>query len=269
MSKRQDAVQEPAGDTQIRNFPLEASSNQTERAVQGVREMILRGELQAGERLTELSLVARLQVSRTPIRSALLRLTEEGLLEPASATGFVVRSFSEDEVFDSIEIRGTLEGLAARRAAERGLSPELQTQMRQCLAQIESLLAESSPGGTHLSRYAALNGRFHALIMAAADSAMLNNTLDKILNLPFASPSAFVEVQSHLPGSLEILRQAQAQHWDILDALLSRSSARAEPLMREHARSARKNLELVLADQTARQQMHGASLIRSTPTQGQ
>src|SRR5215467_9313490 len=79
-----------------------------------LREMILQGSFQAGERISELPLVAMLGVSRTPIR-----LAHEGLLEPYPTGGFVVRSFTLDDVWDSIQMRGTLEGMAARLAAER------------------------------------------------------------------------------------------------------------------------------------------------------
>lgn len=243
-------------------FPDAAAANQTERAVLGIRELVLRGTFRAGERLTEVALSARLGVSRTPIRSALLRLTDEGLLEPAANTGFVVRGFSQAEIADAIELRGTLEGLAARMAAERCTTPERLAAMRACLGQIDELLAGAVPGDSHLARYSALNAEFHRLLLDAAESAMLQGAMAKIAALPFASPSAFFEAQATLPGSLDILRHAQRQHWDIVEAIAERSSARAEPLVREHARNALKNLELVLRDQAALQQLAGGALIR-------
>ena len=82
--------------------------------------MILRGDLAPGERLAELALAERLGVSRTPIRQALPALAREGLLAAAGRRGYVVRSFSPQDVVDAIETRGLLEGLAARRVAERG-----------------------------------------------------------------------------------------------------------------------------------------------------
>ena len=85
-----------------------------------LREMILRGELAPGERLAEVALAERLGVSRTPIRQALPALAREGLLAAAGRRGYVVRSFSPQDVIDAIETRGLLEGLAARRIAERG-----------------------------------------------------------------------------------------------------------------------------------------------------
>src|SRR3712207_9361547 len=97
------------------------SLTQTMKAQFALRELVLRGELNPGERVSELQMVERLGVSRTPVRMALVRLEEEGLLEAIPSGGFAVRAFSEREVFEAIEIRGTLEGLAARLAAERGI----------------------------------------------------------------------------------------------------------------------------------------------------
>src|SRR5688572_17957425 len=106
-----------------------------------LREMILRGELAPGERLAEVALAERLGVSRTPIRQALPALAREGLLAAAGRRGFVVRSFSPEDVLDAIETRGLLEGLAARRVAERGAGKELLEKLKVCLAEGDSILA--------------------------------------------------------------------------------------------------------------------------------
>src|SRR5215468_7256954 len=96
-----------------------AVDSQIGRAFIGLREMLLHGELARGERLSELPLVARLGMSRTPIRLALERLAHIGLLETPATGGFSVREFTISEVQDAIEVRGVLEGTAARLAAER------------------------------------------------------------------------------------------------------------------------------------------------------
>src|SRR5437762_2259806 len=93
--------------------------SQNARTLLRLREMLFKGEFQRGERLSELPLVARLGVSRTPIRLALERLAHEGLLETSRSGGFVVREFTIDAVWDAIDVRGVLEGTAARLAAER------------------------------------------------------------------------------------------------------------------------------------------------------
>ena len=96
----------------------EGSASQAVKAQLRLREMILAGELPGGSRIAELAIVEKLGVSRTPIRAALMRLEQEGLLETLPNGGFAVRTFSEREVADAIELRGTVEGLAARLAAQ-------------------------------------------------------------------------------------------------------------------------------------------------------
>lgn len=243
-------------------IPLSRDASQTDRAILGIRDLVLRGEFKAGDRLTELALVEILGVSRTPIRAALQKLAEEGLLEAAQATGYLVRGFTESEIFDAIEVRGAIEGLAARMAAERGVSQVMLRDMRDCLAKIDEVLAKATLGDEHLGRFSTLNARFHELLLGASGSDMVRHAMSRVVSMPFAAPNAFVLVQAQIPGSLEILKFAQAQHYEILNAIEERSSARVEPLVREHARNARKNLELVLRNTDALRHLVGAPLIR-------
>src|ERR671911_2570425 len=142
------------------------SASQTLKAQLALRELVLRGELRPGERVSELQMVERLGVSRTPVRTALARLAEEGLLESIPSGGFAVRAFSEREVFEAIEIRGTLEGLAARLAAERGASSEELDRMSGCLDAIDAVVLGKKPTVDDISRYVELNAQFHGLIVA-------------------------------------------------------------------------------------------------------
>src|SRR5271170_7837233 len=107
-----------------------SDDSQTGRTLLNLRGMLLRGDFQPGERISELPLVARLGVSRTPIRLALDRLAHEGLLEASPTGGFVVRAFTLEDVWDAIETRGILEGAAARLAAERLEDPSELTVLR-------------------------------------------------------------------------------------------------------------------------------------------
>src|SRR5215831_18515207 len=109
---------------------LSSSDTQTGRLVLALREQILHGEFSPGERLTEIGLASRLKASRTPIRLALERLANEGLLDPIPSGGFRLRSFSLSDIQDAIEIRGVLEGTAARFAAERLATPEELAQVK-------------------------------------------------------------------------------------------------------------------------------------------
>src|SRR5688572_33397678 len=112
------------------------------RAQLRLREMVLAGELPGGTRIAELAIVEKLGVSRTPIRAALMRLEQEGLIESLPNGGYAVRTFSEREASEAIELRGTVEGLSARLAAERGAAPDVLRQARECLEQIDGVLSQ-------------------------------------------------------------------------------------------------------------------------------
>lgn len=224
---------------------LEGSS-QAVKAQQRLRELILAGQLPAGTRIAELALVERLGMSRTPIRAALMRLGEEGLLQALPGGGYAVRTFSEREVADAIELRGTLEGLAARLAAERGVRQVLLQEASACLDQIDALLQPGTLDDDHFSGYVRLNARFHRLLAEMADSALLVREIERASGLPFASPSGFVGVQAHTPDARDTLVVAQHQHRQVLQAVAQREAGRAESLMREHSRIARHHLGLAL-----------------------
>lgn len=224
---------------------LEGSS-QAVKAQQRLRELILAGQLPAGTRIAELALVERLGMSRTPIRAALMRLGEEGLLQALPGGGYAVRTFSEREVADAIELRGTLEGLAARLAAERGVRQVLLQEASACLDQIDALLQPGTLNDDHFSGFVRLNARFHRLLAEMADSALLVREIERASGLPFASPSGFVGVQAHTPDARDTLVVAQHQHRQVLQAVAQREAGRAESLMREHSRIARHHLGLAL-----------------------
>src|ERR1700736_688165 len=95
-------------------------TSQTMRAQLRLRELILSGEFGHGDRMSELPLVERLGVSRTPVRLAPAKLEHEGLLRALPAGGYVVTEFTRSDIEDATELRGVLEGTAARFAAERG-----------------------------------------------------------------------------------------------------------------------------------------------------
>lgn len=236
--------------------------SQTVRAQLRLRELIVGGELQPGSRIAELSLVERLGASRTPIRMALVRLQEEGLLEALPNGGFAVKDFSEHDIHDAIELRGTLEGLAARLAAERGTSAVLLAEARDCLACIDELLAPRELSEDSFSGYVEQNGRFHALLAEMAGSDLVQRQLDRAKTLPFASPNGFVMVQSTGPGARDSLIVAQAQHRAVIEAIVQHEGSRAEALMREHARIAHQNLRDALQSHQRLQLVPGASLIR-------
>jgi len=210
-----------------------------------LREMILRGELAPGERLAELTLAERLGVSRTPIRQALPALAREGLLAAAGRRGYVVRSFSPQDVLDAIETRGLLEGLAARRIAERGMGTALLEELRKCLVEGDAILGKRKFESADEQRYGEMNGRFHALIVDGGGSRIVADHLARNDHVPFASARA-VAFSRDLSELVPILNYAHRQHHVIVQALENREAARAEALMREHASPVKEVLNLKL-----------------------
>ena len=239
----------------------EPAGSQAVKAQLRLREMILAGELDSGARIAEVAVSEMLGVSRTPVRSALMRLEQEGLLEALPNGGYAVRTFSERDVSDAIELRGTLEGLAARLAAERGAPPMVLREARACLARIDELLREPALDVAAFSRYVEFNGQFHALLSELSGSMVISQQLERVVNLPFASPSGFVVVQANSPAARDMLVIAQDQHWQVLDAIEAREGSRAEALMREHSRIAQRNLREVLHG-AAHHPLPGVQLIR-------
>jgi GntR family transcriptional regulator of vanillate catabolism len=227
-----------------------------------LRQLILDGQLKPGERVPELALVEHTGVSRTPIRAALIQLAEEGLLEPSTSGGFFVRQFDEQEVFDAIDLRGTLEGAAARRAAERRLSNEQLAPLRDCVGAMDAIATSKRLDLQHFSDYVRLNEQFHSLLVEFANSAVLSRAIDRVLALPFASPSAFVLAQSELPQSNKILMTAQEHHRAILKAIASGDGELAEKLAREHSTLAKRNLHVAGTQELPMRRVVGGNLIK-------
>jgi GntR family transcriptional regulator of vanillate catabolism len=234
--------------------------SQTTKATLGIRELVLEGELVPGERVPEVALAQRLGVSRTPLRIALSTLAHEGLLEPLGGGGFVVRAFTRADIGDAIELRGVLEGAAARLAAERLRSPTELEPLVEAAAQLDEVVEHLSPES--ILRYVELNDTYHEALVELAKSPTLARAIAHAVVLPFASPGALLSSQAVLPRSREILVVAQHQHRVLIDAIRAGHGARAEEIGREHARLAQLNLDLVLDNHDALAQLQGAPLLR-------
>lgn len=189
-----------------------------------IRDMIVSGRLADGARVPEASLAGMLGMSRTPVRQALLLLAHEGLLLEHATRGYVVRGVSRADIVDAIDLRGVIEGMAARRLAENGAPSHVIEELRQCLADGDRILARGCFDESDDSRYGDMNIQFHALIVRAARSPMIEQALARTVRL--SKPDL----------TLEMLVYAQLQHHAILEALQQGQGARVEALMQEHTR---------------------------------
>ncbi|MCT9117885.1 GntR family transcriptional regulator [Cupriavidus gilardii] len=219
-------------------------ASQIERVTMELRRRILAGELQAGERIREVQFSGELSVSRTPLRLALGELEKEGLLERLPTRGFRVRQVTLDEVAMAIDVRGTLEGMAARLLAEQGVTREVLEELQACVDEgrllvEQALLGHDTPVDT--ARWAAMNARFHRALVEGAANPALASALDHIARTPMAGPGALGAAGVQPSLELAFVQRAQFDHEDVVRAIVAHEGARAEALMREHARRSRDN----------------------------
>ncbi len=200
-----------------------------------LRKAILEGEFEPGEKLAEIPIADKLGVSRTPVRLAFRTLEQEGLLRKGEKRGYLVREFTDNDVQCALEVRGALEGLAARRLAERGLTEETKEKLKACIEAEHELLSKGYLNESDVEIWSELNTRFHKTIINASGSAPIVDAIARNNHLPFASYDSLIIDDKALDKEYQKLHFAHLQHRTVLDALLMGESARAEMLMREHA----------------------------------
>jgi GntR family transcriptional regulator of vanillate catabolism len=236
--------------------------SQAEKATIGLRSLIMEGAFHPNTRLREVALAERLGTSRTPLRQAMDTLVAEGLLERVESGGCRVTSLDIDDICDSIELRGVIEGTAARLAAERGADPELLAQGEALLEGLDRSVAE--PANIDFPTYVRLNGKFHNLLAKLPGSAVIQRELERVNRLPLASPTAFLREQDLVPDFMRSLIRAQGQHRAILEAIRDGEGTRAESVAREHARLARNNFAfLTKAEPHLATRIPGLALVTS------
>lgn len=200
-----------------------------------LRQMILSGELMSGQRLAEIPTAEELGVSRTPVRIAFRTLEQEGLLTKLPRRGYSVRQVTPEEITGSIEVRGVLEGLAARQAAEHGISAEHTKELIKLLQQGDALFAGGTINEEDLARYHDINKRFHQIIVEASHNPAIVEALSRNEHLPFASISALAFDKNNLQQEYRRFNFAHMQHHAAFDAIQHGQGSRAESIMREHA----------------------------------
>lgn len=201
-----------------------------------IRDAILDGTVSAGERINEVRFSKTLEVSRTPVRAALQALAGEGLLDYAPNRGFTVREFPLSAIVDAYEIRASLEGVAARFAAERGLSAEERAIIEESLVAGDKLLARGEFAEGDLTIYRGINGDFHDTLLSAARNRMLAEMIRICHHVPMSSSRNIVAFEHR------DVRRRHDDHHRIYDAIMAREPWRAEVLMREHVSGVKSSL---------------------------
>lgn len=200
-----------------------------------LRKMIISGEIPGGSRLAEIPTAEMLGVSRQPVRMAFRLLEQEGLLLKNPTRGYTVREISSKLIQDALEVRGVLEGLAAKKLAEKGLSLQQQEQLMQCILKIDPIFKKIELSNEDIEIYHHYNTIFHNTIIQGADNIAIVQALSKNNQLPMASAQALTYDKNNPLTEIRRLHHAHIQHCAIFNALKNRDSARAESLMREHS----------------------------------
>lgn len=211
----------------------DATENRVVRVTDQLRSMILDGTFQGGEHIREIDLANRLDVSRTPIRIALASLEREGLVVYAPNRGATVRTFKLEDIRDAYDVRAVLEGFAARRISEIGLSTISAEAMLNSVEALERLLAAGRGALNDEQRIAwrLLNRTFHDTIFREVGNDMLERLTRQTRQIPLVQ-HALVQADDR-----RRLLAYVAQHREILAAIRRREGTRADHLMQQHVLS--------------------------------
>jgi GntR family transcriptional regulator of vanillate catabolism len=211
-----------------------------------LREAILRGQFTPGQRMVEQQIAEQFGASRTPVRAAMASLEQEGLLQSSEGQGYTVRRYTAAEVEDAIDLRGYLEGMAARIVAEHGMTRKLENELLECLDAGDALFRHGTLDLDGYLAYTEMNDRYHSAILEACGSSPLQRAVRNNEALPFAAPSAMLPMQSGIEISEEWMRYAHQQHHMLFNAIRNGQGARAQALGMEHVEVPKMNLAVAL-----------------------
>ncbi len=197
---------------------------------QAIMEMDIYAEMEP-PKLDERRLAEELGVSRTPIREALLRLEQEGLVLTIPRRGAFVARKTKKEVLEMIQVWAALESMAARLATERASDQEI-ARLRGMFATLE----EGEKASAHIDEYSDQNIEFHQRIIGLSHSDLL---------IAMAA-SLFVHmrwIRAHTIGESDRVERSVIDHMHIIEALENRDTGLAEQLVRDHTLGLARHVE--------------------------
>ncbi|MEX0604275.1 MAG: GntR family transcriptional regulator [Marinobacter sp.] len=209
------------------------SQTRADDAFDCLQTAIVKGDLAPGEKIGEIELCARFNLTRGPLREALGRLESRGLLVRRPHAGVKVVSVSADELIELYHIRETMEGLAARQAAERMTDAEI-ADLYATLDSHETMIEQA-----HGQAYYQGEGDydFHHRIATGSRNAKLAQMLLGDLYYMVRMYRYRLSTSAGRP------HKALGEHRRIVEAIAQRDGELAEFLMRRHINAARKNIE--------------------------
>jgi len=198
----------------------------SERAYRELKQLILDNQLGPGSFLLELEGAARLGMSRTPVREAMVRLEQEGLVELRPRHGMRVLPISADALADIYEIITALEGAAAEAAARRGASAEELDALRRAVADMDTALDDDD-----LVAWSRADGRFHKLLVALGGNPRLAALVDQVAD---QAHRARIMTLGLRPKPVDSNRD----HAAVVQAIVDRDPIAARAIHERHRREA-------------------------------
>ncbi len=217
--------------TEPRLVPIQLDAYKPLREIvfETLREAILSGKLEPGERLMEIQLAEEMGVSRTPVREAIRKLELEGFVVMIPRKGAYVAGISHKDVTDVFEVRAALEALAAGLAAERATDEEIEKLDRSLLAYSEQTnkqdidgIVESDTGFHELLYKCSRNERLQSMI------TLLREIIQRVRTVSLSQPGRS--------------KDAVEEHRQIVDAIAERNVELAQHLAREHIYNAENSM---------------------------
>lgn len=200
--------------------PVESLDPFVDQVYRGLRRAISLGELPPGQRIPQAGVAASFGVSRQPVSHALHLLKQQGLIEAWGKKGFAVSEVQIDQIRELYEIRGALDGLAARLAAERvrsGALPSAGLHKAREVLDEASRLATDAP----IARILELELAFHREIYALSGNRAIERTLDQLW-------PHLLRAMALIHTRRKATRDAQSEHNDLLSAIAGGAPALAE-----------------------------------------
>jgi len=186
-----------------------------------LKESIIKGFLEPGTKLLENKIAEKMQVSRTPVREAMQKLVAEGFVKTTPNQTMVVTEVSPEDVKEVLQIRGVLEGLAAR-VADKKINGQEIDELENIISQMNLYVTKEN-----LSSYCKVDDEFHDLILNICGNKWIIKMRDNLGSFIYRFRIKSLSIPGRLKCSLE-------EHRKIMESLKKHNSEEANILSQIH-----------------------------------
>jgi len=230
LQKSRASAPKPPGRRSVVNLGAE-HENLDQKAYQILKTMIMERQLLPGEKIPQEKLAEDLGISRTPLVNALKFLEKEKLVQSIPRRGFFMRTFTKKEMISIFELREVLEGLAARKAAQKITDKEI--------AQLGTFFKQFAGDKDikDIRAYAREDRRFHKFLLDIGAKEFLKSILETYNIISYSYQVVAPE------GLVRHPRDTIREHQAMIEAIANRDTEAAENLMRRHFQRSRAVLQ--------------------------